>query len=123
MKPCSLVVLEKDARIARALVLSLHRHVQSISVTNSCTALHDEIAKRRAQLAVVDLEQACLEEINKVHHEYPQLAIVCTHRLADDGMWLEALRAGASDLCGARDLRSIVCSVLGQMQPSQIAAA
>ena len=123
MQPCSLVVLEKDARIARALVLSLHRHVQSIVVTDSCTALEDEIAKRRAQLAVVDLEQACLDDINKLHQEYPHLAIVCTHRLADDGMWLDALRAGASDLCQACDVRSIVCSVLGQVQPSQKAAA
>jgi DNA-binding NtrC family response regulator len=123
MKPCSLVVLEKDARIARGLVSSLHRHIQSIRVTNSCTALHDEIAKRRAQMAVVDIEQACLEEISKLHQEYPHLMIVCTHRLADDAMWVEALRAGASDLCGAFDLRSIVSSVLGLMRHSQAAAA
>jgi DNA-binding NtrC family response regulator len=123
MKPCSLVVLENDARIARSLVSSLHRHIQSIHVTNSCTALHHEIANRRAHVAVVDIEQACLEEISKLHQEYPHLVIVCTHRLADDGMWVEALRAGASDLCGAFDLRSIVSSVLGLMRHSQAAAA
>ncbi len=50
-------------------------------------------------LAIIDVENAGFEEIHKLHLEFPHLSIVCTHRLADDAMWAEALSAGASDLC------------------------
>jgi hypothetical protein len=37
-----------------------------------------------------------------LHQEFPGLSIVCTHRLADDELWAEALSRGASDVCPPR---------------------
>jgi hypothetical protein len=33
---------------------------------------------------------------------------VCTHRLADERMWTDALAAGAADCCHSSDVRAIV---------------
>jgi DNA-binding response OmpR family regulator len=123
MKPCSVVLLEQDARIARALVLSLQNHFDTIRVATSCVDLREEVAKQRATLVILDIESACFGEIQKLREEFPHLAIVCTHRLADEQMWADVLDAGASDLCGAFDLASIVRSAVGQMQHVQSAAA
>ena len=51
-------------------------------------------------------------EVERLHHEFPSLRIVCTHRLADDKLWTEALNQGASDMCEPRNTEDILRSVM-----------
>jgi hypothetical protein len=46
-----------------------------------------------------------------LHHEFPGLCIVGTHRLADDKLWAEAMSLGAADICEPRN-DDVVRSVL-----------
>jgi DNA-binding NarL/FixJ family response regulator len=123
MRPSSVVVLEQDASIAGVLVPSLKNHFETVRVANSPSDLRDEVAKRRATLVVLDLENAGLAEIRQLREDFPQTSIVCTHRLADEQMWAEVLAAGAADLCDASDFGSIIRSAVIQSKSVQSAAA
>jgi len=59
-------------------------------------------------LAIVDLELAALSEGAAAQAGVCIHPIVCTHRLADETMWANALAAGAADCCYASDVRAIV---------------
>ena len=61
-----------------------------------------------ADVAIVDLELAALSEVQQLKREFAATTIVCTHRLADETMWANALAAGAADCCYASDVRAIV---------------
>jgi hypothetical protein len=89
-------------------MLSLHYH--SVHVAGSAGELRTTIARYRADVAVIDVEASCLDEVTRLHREFPGLSIVCTHRVADEEMWTAALNAGASDMCPAFDTRGIVQS-------------
>jgi hypothetical protein len=52
---------------------------------------------------VLDLETSGPGEVERLHHEFPGLCIVGTHRLADDKLWAEAMSLGASDICEPRN--------------------
>ena len=60
----------------------------------------------------MDVETSRLSEVERLHHEFPGLSIVCTHRLADEELWAEALQQGAADMCEPRNTNDIVRSVL-----------
>jgi DNA-binding NarL/FixJ family response regulator len=66
------------------------------------------IPRHRADVAIVDLELAALSEVQNLKREFAGTTIVCTHRLADEKMWTDALAAGASDCCYSSDVRAIV---------------
>jgi hypothetical protein len=61
------------------------------------------VARHRAEAVVLDLETSGPDEVEHLHHEFPELCIVGTHRLADDKLWTEALSLGASDICEPRN--------------------
>ena len=65
----------------------------------------------RADALVLDLETSGPGEVEHLHHEFPGLCIVGTHRLADDEIWTEAVNRGASDICEPRQ-KDVVRSVL-----------
>ena len=123
MRPSSVVVLEQDASIASALIPSLKDHFETVRVANSPSDLRAEVARRRATLVILDLENAGFGEIRQLRHDFPQTSIVCTHRLADEQMWAEVLDAGAADLCEASDFASIVRSAVVESKFVQSAAA
>jgi hypothetical protein len=62
------------------------------------------------------MELAHLEQIKKLHTEFPRLCIVGTHRLADEEMWAAALNVGASDICQTMDTRGILHSAIHNLQ-------
>jgi DNA-binding NarL/FixJ family response regulator len=68
------------------------------------------IPQRRADVAILDIEHSCLEEVAKLHRQFPSVSILCTHRVADEEMWAAALNAGASDMCPAFDTEGILMS-------------
>jgi DNA-binding NarL/FixJ family response regulator len=112
MKPLSVVVAQNTNRDAVVLAKSLGNHFRAVNVAGNLDELRMAIPRHRADVAIVDLELASLSQVQQLIHEFAGTTIVCTHRLADEKMWSDALAAGAADCCSASDVRSIVLAAL-----------
>jgi DNA-binding NarL/FixJ family response regulator len=108
MKPLNVVVAQNDSLSAEALAASLQNHFRVVALARSLDEVRCAIPKHRADVAVIDLEMTSFTDIDALHREFGRVEIVCTHRLADEGLWTQALAAGASDCCHPSDVRSIV---------------
>jgi DNA-binding NarL/FixJ family response regulator len=108
MKPLSVVVAQSNSKTAEMLAKSLYNHFRVVHLAGDVDELRQAIPRHRADVAIVDLELAALSEVQKLKRDFATMTIVCTHRLADEKMWAEALAAGASDCCSASDVRAIV---------------
>jgi DNA-binding response OmpR family regulator len=108
MKLLNLALLQTDARISKSLAAQLYKHFHSIHVAQTVEQLRELIVRHRADVAIVDIEVASLPEIQRLHRDFANTCIVCTHRLADEEMWTAAIDAGATDVCSALDTRGIV---------------
>ncbi|HSM87586.1 MAG TPA: hypothetical protein VLT16_15625, partial [Candidatus Limnocylindrales bacterium] len=73
--------------------------------------------------AIVDLELAGVDHVQQLRREFPATTIVCTHRLADEKMWTQALSAGAADCCFNSDVRAIVLAATNTPRLSHAHAA
>lgn len=124
MQALTILVFQRDPRLAQALASTLSIHYHSVHVVDSMEDLREATSRYRADVAVLDFEQSCLAEVARLHREFPGLSIVCTHRIADEEMWAAALDAGASDMCPAFDAQGILRSAerYAAMQHSQQAA-
>ena len=111
MEAINLVVYHNDPRTAQALAFSLSQHCGSVKMANKYEEVRPAIKGNHADVLVFDLETSRSEEIGRLHHEFPSLCIVGTHRLADEQLWAEALNQGAADLCEPRN-DDVVRSVL-----------
>jgi DNA-binding NtrC family response regulator len=111
MEPIKLVVYQNDPRTAQALVVSLSHHFGSVNLANRYDEVRPAIKRSHADVLVFDMETSRSDEIGRLHHEFPSLCIVGTHRLADDQLWTEALNQGAADVCEPRN-DQVVRSVL-----------
>lgn len=112
MEHLNVVLFQNDAGAAKALAISLSRHPASIHQARTPEELPMVIARHRADVLVLDLEKSGLHQVERLHHDFPNLSIVCTHRLADEELWTEALNQGAVDMCVPWDTQEIVRSVL-----------
>jgi len=112
MQPASIVLYQKDAGTAKALIKSLSQHLHAVHLARTCEEIRPTIARHRAQILVLDLENSCLKDIQHLHQEFPALSIVCTHRLADDELWTAALTQGAADVCEPRNTKDVLRSVM-----------
>jgi DNA-binding NarL/FixJ family response regulator len=90
------------------LAKSLYNHFRVVHLAGDLDELRQAIPKNRADVAIIDLELAALSEVQQIKQEFPVTTIVCTHRLADETMWMDALAAGAVDCCYSSDVRAIV---------------
>jgi len=108
----TIVVLQSDPTIASRIAGLLSDRLQFVHVASSVRELHSVVPQYRAGAAILDVEASGLSEIEVLHREFPRLAIVCTHRVADEEMWTSALNAGASDMCPTSDTEGIVQSAL-----------
>jgi DNA-binding NtrC family response regulator len=111
MQPVSIVLYQNDARTAQLLATSLSQHFESVHLARSHEELGPTIARNRAEVLVLDMEKSYWGEVERLHQEFPSLSIVCTHRLADEELWTEALNQGASDVCEPRQdevVRSVI---------------
>src|SRR5215831_16526259 len=104
MRPVSAVVVHKDPALAENLANSLRQHFRFVCAVSSPEAARAQVQQHKAQLIVVDLETASLKQLRALCEACPSMAIVCTHRLADERLWLEALGAGATDCCRDSDV-------------------
>ena len=108
MKPLSVVVAQGNSKTAEMLAKSLYNHFRVVHLSGNLDELWLAIPRNRADVAIVDLELASLSDVQQLKREFSATTIVCTHRLADEKMWMDALAAGASDCCYSSDVRAIV---------------
>jgi DNA-binding NtrC family response regulator len=119
----SIVVLARNPEIAQSLAGGLRLHFHSVHLTNSCDEFRKTVASSRPEAVVLDIEQSRLSDVESLHHDFPELPIVCTHRIPDEEMWRAALEVGASDVCAADDVANVLTSVLRNVTRTRIAAA
>jgi len=118
----SVVVLETNPGVARSLAGGLRPHF-AVHVTCSREELRDNVARTNPEAVVLNIEHWVLADVENLHRDFPALPIVCTHRIPDEEMWMNALAAGASDVCPADDVANVLTSVLRSMALSRTAAA
>jgi DNA-binding response OmpR family regulator len=123
MELLNLVLLQKDPRVARFLSGQLCHHFHAIHVVRSVPELRDLILRFPPDVVVVDMEAASLGDVQRLHREFANLCIVCTHRIADEEMWTAALDAGAADICSATDTRGIITAAVRNSALAHSAAA
>ena len=111
MQSLSVVIANRDSQAASQLAASLNAYFRNVSVARSLDEVRTAIPKHRAQLAILDLELASVEDVERLVREFNHTSIVCTHRIPDDEMWASALAAGAIDCCQNADIASIVQAV------------
>jgi len=97
--------------------------VSTFRVIHSRDELRDKLAVINVDALVFDLEFSKLTDVERLRADFPALPIICTHRVPDEEMWMAALRAGASDMCRADDVESILASILNNIGSSRQAAA
>jgi len=118
----SVVVLEKDPKVARSLAGGLRPHF-SVQLIQSREELRERLAKNHPEAVVLNIEYWRMTDVESLHHDFPELPIVCTHRIPDEEMWMAALEAGATDMCPADDVENVLTSVRRGMALSRGAAA
>lgn len=123
MQAQDLVLLQWDSSVAQCLVAALASSFRSIHHVSSLDELRTSIAKHRASIAILDVERTSFMDVERLSHDFPAAAIVCTHRCADEEMWTAALNAGAADLLPSADTRGIVQAALKTGAADHSAAA
>jgi len=118
----SIVVVEHDPKVARSLAGGLRPHF-SVHVIQSREELREKLAKNHPEAVVLNIEYWRLADVELLHHDFPEVPIVCTHRIPDEEMWTAALEAGATDVCPADDVQNVLTSVRRGMAQSRGAAA
>jgi DNA-binding NarL/FixJ family response regulator len=118
----SVAVLEKNPQVAQYLAGGLRSHFKVVYLIQSREELWEEMSRDHPDALVVDVEDMRLSEVETLHHNFPGLAIVCTHRIPDEELWMAALEAGASDVCPTDDVNSVLTSVLRSVKLAHAAA-
>jgi len=122
MQFSTVLVLQSDAGISRALVSSLCESFFSVRAVSTLDELFSAIVKHRAEIVILDMEVAALPDVQRLSKNFPTVSIVCTHRLADEEMWTSALSAGATDVCPPSDVK-VLLSALRSVTSTRRAAA
>jgi hypothetical protein len=122
METSSLVIYHSDPRKAQALAVSLSKHFEPVKLVRKYEEVSPAILRLHAEVLVLDLETSQADAVRRLHREFPSLCIVATHRLADDGVWTEAMTQGASDVCEPRN-EQVVESVMRERRNFAAAAA
>jgi len=85
MEPFSVVLYQNDPRTAQTLAVSLSRHFDSVYLAGTYQDVLPAVARHRAEAVVLDLETSGPGEVERLHHEYPDLCIVGTDRTTATG--------------------------------------
>jgi hypothetical protein len=108
MQPLNVVIALENCVLAEQLAIALHPHFRGVSIARDLQELCLKTLRNRATMAVVGLEVVTLAELATFCKEFPSVAVVCTHRVPDEQMWMQILNAGAIDCCYTFDIRVIV---------------
>ena len=112
MQSLDVVLLQGDAQVAESLAAALSRVFGSVQQARSLGEFRSLFAKLHPGVAILDIEATSLAEVHNLTLEFPHSCIVCTHRLADEDMWVAALQAGALDVCTSSDIPGIIRSAV-----------
>src|SRR5258708_30121969 len=123
MKGPNAIVVQSDSSSANALAAALHNHCRSVYLAHSPQEVRDAVPKHRANIVIADLELMRLPEIQRLHNEFGNVSIVCTHRVPDEEMWAESLQAGAVGCCYSSDVPAIMNAALQDQHLAQSKAA
>lgn len=118
----SVVVVESDPKLARSMVRGLSSDFHFTYLTCSGDELRQRVASNQPQAVVLDMEYSRLTNVRDLHHDFPSLPILCTHRIPDEELWVAALDAGAIDVCPTADVNHALHSIVRRMA-AQAAAA
>jgi|SRR5580698_1401526 DNA-binding NarL/FixJ family response regulator len=119
----SVVVLEKNPEVPQSLAGRLRPHFTAVLGTVSRDEMRARVADTHPEAVVVDIEYSRLAEVESLHRDFPELPIVCTHRVPDEAMWMAALDAGASDICATDEVTTVLTSVLRSVSVTRGAGA
>ena len=111
MERLNIIIASRDSKVVGRLAESLNRHFRSVAVARSMDEVRHGIPKHRAQIAVVDLETASIQQVRELCSEFSHTQVVCTHRIPDEEMWANSLAAGAIDCCHNEDAAAIIDAV------------
>jgi DNA-binding NtrC family response regulator len=117
----NVIVHEKDPSLASLLAGGLRSHF-SVHLTNSHEQLRENVHRTHPEAVVLNLEHWQLTDVESLHHAFPELQIVCTHRVPDEEMWMAALAAGACDVCPSGDVGNVLLSILRSTASRRAAA-
>jgi DNA-binding NarL/FixJ family response regulator len=106
------VLLQRDPNVTESMAASLSTSFSSIDATHSIEKLQRSIAECRPALVIVDLEMISMNDVQRLCTDFSDVKVICTHRLADDEMWTQALGAGAVDVCPSFDIGGIANSAV-----------
>jgi DNA-binding NarL/FixJ family response regulator len=112
MQPFNVVLLQCDPNVAESMAASLSESFPSIHATQSMDKFQISIAKHHPAVVIVDLEMISIPDVERLCHDFSDVKVICTHRLADEEMWTQALSAGAVDVCGAHDAGGVADSAV-----------
>jgi DNA-binding NtrC family response regulator len=107
MQPLDVVLLQGDSGISQNLIASLSTSAHHVHLARSPEELRRSIVNNHAGAVILDLELSSLSDVEQLSREFPEVSIVCNHRLADEQMWTATLNAGAADCCPSSDTKGI----------------
>lgn len=112
MQPLNVVLLQSDCGISQNLIASLSDSSSHVHLARSSEELRRSIVNNHAGAVILDLELSSLSDVEKLSREFPDVSIVCNHRIADEQMWTATLNAGAADCCPSSDTKAIARAAL-----------
>ncbi len=113
MSQTTVVLALSNPRCAEILAVALHAHFGAVAAVHAPEHLRPALLKARASVAILDLEMVSLAELETLHSDFPQVLLLCTHRVPDEEMWAAALSRGAADCFPVSDVRNIVAAAVG----------
>jgi DNA-binding NarL/FixJ family response regulator len=108
MQSPGVVILQSDWRVAQSMVDSFSDSFESVQSVNSLDEVRSSLIDHNWAVLIMDLEAVALRDVQDFSQQFPDVKIICNHRLADDEMWAAALDAGAVDFCRSSDTTSIL---------------
>ena len=104
--PKTIVILQNDPIRTQTLVAVIKSLSEDVFVVKSVSELRTLASRLPIEIGVLDLDAVTLAEIAHLQKQLG-IAVVCTHRTADEVMWTDALGAGALDCCFDDDAAAI----------------
>lgn len=115
----SAIIAQSNGTAADHLASVLRAHFREVAVVYQPEQLRHRLAEKHFQVAVVDLELFTFRELTELCRTQSDVAIICTHRIADEQMWVASLEAGAADCCHDQDVNGIVHAVTSLWSPAK----
>ena len=119
----AVVIAQSDSCFADRLESALQEHFGRVVGAQSVEELQTILRRHEAQVAVLGLELASVDEVKQLARRFADVTIVCTHHFPEDRLWVAALSAGAAELCHPLDIASILAAARNATKQSSTAAA